>query len=165
MAASIRSLSALAALLVLAVATVSAQPYPSTPVRVVIGNLYQKQPYDVLEDFIPMTTVTRIVGMLAVPPSMPVRTTKEFIALAKARPGEITYGSAGIGAFQHLSMSVFAMRNGPKMTHVRYKGGAPAVVAIMGSELPGAVRLRQAQGDRQVIGRSNRVEETIPRMA
>jgi tripartite-type tricarboxylate transporter receptor subunit TctC len=81
------------------------------------------------------TTLTRIVGMLAVHPSMPVRTTKEFIALAKARPGEILYGSAGIGAFQHLSMSVFANRNGLKMNHVPYKGGATAVVALMGGEV------------------------------
>ena len=99
------------------------------------AHLYQKQPYDVLKDFIPITTLTRIVGMLAVHPSMPVRSTKDFIALAKARPGEIVYGSAGIGAFQHLSMSVFAIRNGLKMNHVPYKGGGPAVVALMGGEL------------------------------
>ena len=99
------------------------------------AHLYQKQPYDALKDFIGITTLTRIVGMLAVHPSMPVRTTKDFIALAKARPGEIVYGSAGIGAFQHLSMSVFAIRNGLKMNHVPYKGGAPAVVALMGGEV------------------------------
>ena len=99
------------------------------------AHLYQKQPYDVLKDFIGITTLTRIVGMLTVHPSMPARTTKEFIALAKARPGEIVYGSAGIGAFQHLSMSVFAIRNGLKMNHVPYKGGAPAVVALMGGEV------------------------------
>jgi tripartite-type tricarboxylate transporter receptor subunit TctC len=99
------------------------------------AHLYQKQPYDAIKDFIPVTSLTRIVGMLTVHPSMPVRTTQDFIALAKARPGEIVYGSAGIGAFQHLSMSVFAMRNGLKMNHVPYKGGAPAVVALMGGEV------------------------------
>ena len=99
------------------------------------AHLYQKQPYDALKDFIGITTLTRIVGMFAVHPSMPVRTTKDFIALAKLRPGEIVYGSAGIGAFQHLSMSVFANRNGLKMNHVPYKGGAPAVVALMSGEV------------------------------
>ncbi len=99
------------------------------------AHLYQKQPYDALNDFIGITTLTRIVGMLAVPPSMPVRTTQDFISLARARPGEILYGSAGPGAYQHLAMSVFAVRNGLKMTHIPYKGGAPAVIGLVGGEV------------------------------
>jgi len=98
-------------------------------------HLYQKVPYDALKDFIGITTLTRLVGMLAVHPSMPVRTTKEFIALAKARPDEVLYGTAGNGAYQHLSTSVFANMAGLKMTHVPFKGGAPAVVALMGGEI------------------------------
>jgi len=73
--------------------------------------------------------------MLAVHPSVPVRTTKEFIALAKARPGEVLYGTAGNGAYQHLSTSVFANMAGLKMTHVPFKGGAPAVIAMMAGEI------------------------------
>ena len=99
------------------------------------AHLYQKLPYDPLKDFIPITPLSILIGMLAVHPSMPVRTTKEFIALAKARPGDITYGSAGIGAFQHLSMSVLAVTTGTKMTHVPFKGGGPAVVGLMGGEI------------------------------
>ena len=99
------------------------------------AHLYQKQPYDALKDFIGITPLTRLVGMLAVHPSMPVRTTKDFIALAKARPGEILYGSAGIGAFQHLAMSTFASTIGAKMTHVPYKGGTLAVTGMMGGEI------------------------------
>jgi tripartite-type tricarboxylate transporter receptor subunit TctC len=99
------------------------------------AHLYQKMPYDALKDFIGITPVARLVGMLAVHPSMPVRTTKEFIALAKARPGEVLYGSAGIGAYQHLSMSVFANMIGVKMIHVPFKGGAPAVLAMMAGEI------------------------------
>jgi tripartite-type tricarboxylate transporter receptor subunit TctC len=98
-------------------------------------HLYQKMPYDPLKDFIGITTLTRIVGMLAVHPSLPVRTTQQFIALAKARPGEVLYGTAGIGGFQHLATSVFANMSGVKMTHVPFKGGAPAVVALMGGEV------------------------------
>ena len=99
------------------------------------AHLYQKLPYDALKDFIGISSLTRLVGMLAVHPSMPVRTTKDFIAVAKARPGEILYGSAGIGAYQHLSMSSFANAIGAKMNHVPFKGGAPAVVAMMGGEI------------------------------
>jgi len=99
------------------------------------AHLYQKLPYDPLKDFVPITALSRLVGMLAVHPSMPVRSVKEFIAVAKARPGEILYGSAGIGAYQHLSMSVLAVTTGTKMTHVPFKGGGPAVVALVGGEL------------------------------
>jgi tripartite-type tricarboxylate transporter receptor subunit TctC len=99
------------------------------------AHLYQKMAYDPLKDFIGITPLTRLVGMLGVHPSMPVRTTKEFIALAKARPGEVLYGSAGIGAFQHLSMSSLASAIGLKMNHVPFKGGAPAVVALMAGEV------------------------------
>ena len=98
-------------------------------------HLYQKQPYDAMKDFVGITTLTRIVPMLAVHPSMPVRTTKDFIALAKARPGEILYGSAGIGALQHLAMSTLASTIGAKMTHVPYKGGTLAVTGMMGGEI------------------------------
>jgi tripartite-type tricarboxylate transporter receptor subunit TctC len=99
------------------------------------AHLYQKVPYDPLKDFVGITPLTVLVGMLAVHPSMPVRTTKEFIALAKARPGEILYGSAGIGAYQHLAMSSLGIATGAKMTHVPFKGGAPAVVGLMGGEI------------------------------
>jgi tripartite-type tricarboxylate transporter receptor subunit TctC len=99
------------------------------------AHLYSKQPYDALKDFVGVTTLTRIVGMLAVHPSMPVRTTSDFIALAKARPGEILYGSAGIGAYQHLAMSTFASAIGAKMNHVPYKGGTLAVTGMMGGEI------------------------------
>ena len=99
------------------------------------AHLYEKPPYDALKDFTGVAALTRIVGMLSVHPSMPVHTTKEFIALAKARPGQILYGSAGIGAFQHLSMSSLAVITGAKMNHVPFKGGAPAVVALMGGEI------------------------------
>jgi tripartite-type tricarboxylate transporter receptor subunit TctC len=96
--------------------------------------LYQKVPYDLFKDFNGVTTLTRIVGMLAVHPSMPVKTTKEFITLAKARPGQILYGTAGMGAFQHLATSVFANMAGLNMVHVPYKGGTLATLAVMGGE-------------------------------
>ena len=97
-------------------------------------HLYQKVPYE-MKDFDGVAMLTRIVGMLGVHPSLPVKTTKEFIGLAKARPGQILYGTAGVGAFQHLATSVFANMAGIKMTHVPFKGGAPAVIALVGGEV------------------------------
>ena len=99
------------------------------------AHIYKTLPYDPLKDFIGLTPVARMVGMLVVHPSMPVRTTKELIALAKARPGEILYGTAGSGAFQHLSTSLFANMAGLNMTHVPYKGGAPATAAMAAGEV------------------------------
>ena len=99
------------------------------------AHLYRKLPYDTMKDFTGITPVARLVGLLSVHPSMPVRSMKELIALAKARPDEISYGTAGAGAFQHLSTSLLANMAGIKMVHVPYKGGGPASIAIAGGEI------------------------------
>jgi tripartite-type tricarboxylate transporter receptor subunit TctC len=88
-----------------------------------------------MKDFIGITPVARLVGLLSVHPSMPVRTIRELITLAKARPGEISYGTAGAGAFQHLATSLFSNMAGIDMVHVPYKGGGPASIAIAGGEI------------------------------
>lgn len=98
------------------------------------AHLYKKLNYDVLKDFIGVTTLARQVGMLAVHPSLPVKTGKEFVALAKARPGEIIYGSAGNGSYVHLSMALMASMAGLKMIHVPFKGGGPAATALVAGE-------------------------------
>jgi tripartite-type tricarboxylate transporter receptor subunit TctC len=98
-------------------------------------HLYKSLPYDALKDFIGITPVARLVGVLVVHPSMPVRTIRDLIALAKARPNEIVYGTAGVGAFQHLATSLFANMAGVKMVHVPYKGGGPAAVATAAGEV------------------------------
>ena len=99
------------------------------------AHLYKKLPYDALKDFIGITPVARLVGVLVVHPSMPVRTIKELVALAKARPGEITYGTAGVGAFQHLATSLFTNMAKVDMVHVPYKGGGPAAIATAAGEV------------------------------
>jgi len=106
-----------------------------TQTMIVNAHVYSKTPYDPLKSFIGITPLTRLVSMLAVHPSLPVRTTKEFIALAKARPGEIAYGSSGVGGVQHLATSSLSTMAGLKMNHVPFKGGAPAVVALMSGEI------------------------------
>jgi len=99
------------------------------------AHLYKNLPYDTLGDFIGITTLARQVGILVVHPSMPVKTTAEFIALAKKRPGEIVYGSAGSGSYLHLAMGLFNSMTGTKMVHVPYKGGGPVSVAILSGEI------------------------------
>jgi tripartite-type tricarboxylate transporter receptor subunit TctC len=99
------------------------------------AHLYRKLPYDVLKDFIGITPVATLVGLLVVHPSMPVHTIKDLIALAKARPNEISYGSAGVGAFQHLATSFLATKTNIQMVHVPFKGGAPAAAATAAGEL------------------------------
>ena len=99
------------------------------------AHLYKNLPYDALKDFIGITPVARVVLALVVHPSMPVRTVKDLITLAKARPGEIVYGSAGVGALQHLSTCLFTNMTGVNMVHVPYKGGGPASVATAAGEI------------------------------
>ena len=98
------------------------------------AHLYQKLPYDTLKDFIGITPLAAQVGMLAVHPSLPVKTVREFIALAKARPGEIIYGSSGNGSFVHLTMALFNSMTGTQMVHVPYRGGGPASIGIASGE-------------------------------
>lgn len=99
------------------------------------AHMYRKLPYDTLKDFVGITPVARLIGMLAVHPSMPVRSVKDLIALGKARPGEISYGTAGVGAFQHLATSLLANMAGINIVHVPYKGGGPASLATAGGEI------------------------------
>lgn len=98
------------------------------------AHLYKKLPYDVLKDFTGITTLARQVGMLVVHPSLPVKSGKEFVALAKKRPGEIVYGSAGNGSYVHLSMALMASMANIRMIHVPYKGGGPSATALAAGE-------------------------------
>ncbi len=101
-----------------------------------LGNafVYKKLPYDPLKDFIGVSPLGRQVGILAVHPALPVKSVREFIALAKKKPGEIVYGSAGNGSFTHLLMVYFNTMTDTRMLHVPYKGGAPAGISIATGE-------------------------------
>lgn len=90
-------------------------------------SLFRKLPYDTLKD---LTAVALLAGapyILAVHPSLPVKSVKELIALAKARPGELNHASGGSGTGPHLGMEVFMQRTGIKVVHITYKGGGPAL--------------------------------------
>jgi tripartite-type tricarboxylate transporter receptor subunit TctC len=94
-----------------------------------------KLPYDTLGDFIGLTPLARQVAMLVVHPSMPVHSIKELIALAKKEPGQINYGSSGLGSFVHLNMAMFTSESHTKMVHVPYKGGGPLAIALISGEV------------------------------
>jgi len=98
-------------------------------------HLYKKLPYDTLKDFIGVTPLAVQVGMLVVHPALPVKSVKEFIALGKARPGELIYGSSGSGSFVHLAMALLNSTTNTKMIHVPYKGGGPATIALASGEV------------------------------
>ncbi len=95
-----------------------------------INTYLYKLPYDVVKDFVPIIHVATTPGALVVHPSLPVKTVKELIALAKQKPGELNYGSAGVGGFFHISAELFAFMTGIRLTHVPYKGPAAALTDL-----------------------------------
>lgn len=96
---------------------------------------YAKPPYDTLRDLQALTPIMTTTSMLVVHPSMPVKTLKELVALAKTRPGEISFGSAGTGGTLHLPIEMLMMEAKIKLTHVPYKGAAPAVVDVLAGQI------------------------------
>jgi tripartite-type tricarboxylate transporter receptor subunit TctC len=94
-----------------------------------------KQPFDVLKDFALITQVSTSPGVLVVHPSVPVRNVKELIALAKKRPGQLNYGSSGVGGFGHISGELFDMMTGTRMTHVPYKSSAPSLTDLVAGNI------------------------------
>jgi tripartite-type tricarboxylate transporter receptor subunit TctC len=93
-----------------------------------------KLQYDTMKDFIGITPLAKQIGILVVHPSMPVKTVKDLIDLAKARPGEINYGTAGLGSFVHLNCAMFVSMSGTNIVHVPYRGGGPSSIALMAGE-------------------------------
>ena len=96
--------------------------------------LYGKLSYDFAKDFAPVSLLASTPNILVVHPSVPVKTVKELVALAKARPGQLDYASSGSGSSAHLAGELFLNLAGVKMTHVPYKGGGPAVIALVGGQ-------------------------------
>ena len=97
-------------------------------------SLFRNLPYDALKDFAPVTVMASSPFILLVHPSLPVKTAKELVALAKARPGQLTFASAGGGTGSHLSMELFRVVTGISLIHVPYKGAGPAVTGILSGE-------------------------------
>ena len=98
-------------------------------------SMYSALPYDALRDFAPISQAVTVPNVLTVHPSVPAKTVKEFIALAKAKPGSITFGSAGLGTSPHLSGELFKTMAGIDMVHAPFKGSGQSVISLLAGEI------------------------------
>ena len=94
--------------------------------------VYSKLPFDVQRDLVPVSLVVRMTNILVVHPSLPARSVKELLALAKAKPGVLTSASAGVGSSNHLALVLLTMMAKVDINHIPYKGAAPAVTDVIG---------------------------------
>ncbi len=113
---------------------------PADGYTLVVGNigthavntaLFSKMPFDPIRDFSPIALLLIADGLLVVHPSLPVKSVKELIALARAKPGELNFASAGAGTASHLAGELFSSMAKVKMTHVPYKGNVPAITGLL----------------------------------
>src|SRR5438094_1458150 len=125
---------------------------------VVNPSLYPKLPYDPFKGFTPISGLVTINHALVVNPSFPVRNVKDLIALAKSKPGEINYGTFGIGSSGHLNMILIEGMTGTRFTPVHYRGAAPGITDVIGGHIPmmivsiGLNPQPLPAGTRQVLG-------------
>jgi tripartite-type tricarboxylate transporter receptor subunit TctC len=98
-------------------------------------SLYKNLPYDLVRDFAPVTQTTMQPYVLVVNPKIPAASVGDVIALAKAKPDSLNYGSSGIGGLSHLSGALFAAQANIQLTHIPYKGGAPALQDVVGGQI------------------------------
>ena len=100
----------------------------------IFPSLHAKLAYDPVRDFVPVILVSTVPNILVVHPSVPAATVGELTALARGRPGEVTYASNGNGTTQHLAAEMFATARGLKLNHIPFNGSAPAVTAMLGGQ-------------------------------
>ena len=101
---------------------------------IAMPSLFAKLPFDVKKDLTPVSLVGYGPLLLTVHPSLPVKSVKELVALAKRNPGTLNYATAGVGSMTHLGMALFISMANLRMVHVPYKGGAPSAIAVMTGE-------------------------------
>jgi len=137
--------------------------------HVINPSLYKKLAYDTVRDFAPVTMLVTGPGVLVVHPSLPARTVKELIAVAKARPGQIHYASAGNGTPPHLAAELFKTMTGTSMVHVPYKGNTQAFSDLVSGQLsvsfptiPSALPLMQGGRLRALAVTSSKRSALLP---
>ena len=99
------------------------------------ATLYSKLPYDTLRDIVPVSYIGATPNVLVVTNKLPVKSVQEFLALARAKPGTINYGSGGVGSAGHLAMELLESDTGIKLQHVPYKGNGPAMVDLISGQI------------------------------
>ena len=122
--------------------------------------LYPKLPYDPVKDFAPVAMLIRNPYILVVHPALPVKSVKEFISLAKARPGQLVYGSAGNGSGAHLCGESLKTMAGVNMVHVPYKGAAPVVTDLIAGHIPVSFIVWRTAGPHVKSGRLRALAQT-----
>jgi tripartite-type tricarboxylate transporter receptor subunit TctC len=106
-----------------------------TTSQAISASLYSKLNYDLIRDFTPVTQAVNYTNLLVVHPSLPVNSVNGLIALARAKPGQLNYGTAGNGTPPHMTGELFKSYTGVKIQHVPYKGGAPAIADLLGGQI------------------------------
>ena len=101
--------------------------------------LYRKLPYDAVKDFAPVSLIGTAPNVLLVSPSSPLKTLGEFLAFAKANPGKLSIGTAGVGSTQHFALELLKAMTNTDMVHVPYKGGSLALTDLLGGQLPSTI--------------------------
>ena len=101
------------------------------------ASLY-KMPYDIVRDFAPVSYTANIANLLVINPGVPAKNVKELIALAKAKPGTLTFGSSGTGGAPHMATELFKLSTHTNIIHVPYKGGGPAMIDLVGGQITGS---------------------------
>ena len=137
----------------------------------ILPAVHKTMRYDALKDLVPVSQAVSVPNVLIVHPSLPVRSVKQLIALAKARPREIVAGSAGVGTNPHLSLELFKTMAGIDVVHVPYKGSGPGVVGLMSGEvamliptLPTAMTHIKAQRVRPLAVTTTKRAESVPQI-
>ena len=115
----------------MAVALVAAFVPLTAAAQAISETLYVKQPFSFARDLAAVAQIARVPNVMEVHPSVPARTVKEFIALAKSRPGQLNFASSGSGTTLHMSGELFKLMTGTDIVHVPYKGSAPAITDLM----------------------------------
>ena len=103
--------------------------------QIVNPSLMRSLPYDADRDFTPIVSLVRAPNLLVVNPALPVRSVADLIALAKAKPGELTFGSSGIGASSHLAGEMLKLKAGIEVTHVPFRGSGPAIAELIAGRI------------------------------
>jgi tripartite-type tricarboxylate transporter receptor subunit TctC len=107
----------------------------NSPAVAINMSLYKDPHYDVIRDFAPVSVFSDSTNILVVPSSLPAKTLKELVALARDKPGTLNFSSAGSGTTQHLAGELFKLRTGIQMVHVPYRGSAPSIAALLSAEV------------------------------
>ena len=109
--------------------------FAASPTITISPNVMSKMPFDPAKDLAPVAPILSYYNLLVVNNSEPYKSLQELVAYAKANPGKLAYGSAGVGASNHLGALLFARRSGIEMNHIPYKGNAPAMTDLIGGQL------------------------------